>query len=51
LVTAPAAKPDNVEPMEADSDPVPAAAGTIRIVLADNHAVVRSALRMLRDAE
>jgi two-component system, NarL family, response regulator NreC len=51
LVAVPAGEPGNVVPMNADSDPVPVASGTIRIVLADDHAVVRSALRMLLDAE
>ena len=46
-----AGEPGKVVPMNPGSDPVPAASGTIRIVLADDHAVVRSALRMLLDAE
>jgi two-component system response regulator NreC len=37
--------------MSGDGDAVPSAGDTIRIVLADDHAVVRSALRMLLDAE
>jgi two-component system response regulator NreC len=51
VATVPAEEPGNVVPMNADSDPVSPASGTIRIVLADDHAVVRSALRMLLDAE
>ena len=46
-----AGEPGKVVPMNPEGDPVPAASGTIRIVLADDHAVVRSALRMLLDAE
>jgi two-component system response regulator NreC len=51
LVAAVPGESRNVVPMNEETDPVPAANGTIRIVLADDHAVVRSALRMLLDAE
>jgi two-component system, NarL family, response regulator NreC len=40
-----------VSPMKGEDDPTPSAGDSISIVLADDHAVVRSALRMLLDAE
>jgi two-component system response regulator NreC len=50
-LAVPEIEEDRVSPMKGEDGPPPSAGDSISIVLADDHAVVRSALRMLLDAE